>query len=49
MMFAYAAQEEQEMSLIDVKAAFLNGELEENIFMEQPQGYVIGSEENMVY
>ena len=49
MMLAFAVQEDLEMLLLDVKAAFLNGELDEVIFMEQPEGYVIKVRETMVY
>lgn len=34
---------------MDVKSAFLNGYLQEEIYVEQPQGFVIEGKENQVY
>lgn len=39
-LFAIAAQYDYKMEHMDVKTAFLNGTLEESIYMNQPEGFV---------
>ena len=34
---------------LDVKSAFLNGEIKEEVYVDQPQGFVIKGKEHMVY
>lgn len=43
MIFAIAASKKLKIQQFDVKTAFLNGELEEEIFMRQPAGFEDGS------
>lgn len=38
-----------EILRLDVKAAFLNGKLDETIFMNQPEGYVNANKRDHIY
>ena len=48
-MFAVAGHHEWKVYQMDVKSAFLNGILEEEVYVEQPLGYQILGHEHKVY
>lgn len=49
VFLALAAQLGWPIFQFDVKSAFLNGELNEEVFVAQPEGVVVHNEENKVY
>lgn len=47
-VIALAVSEKMKLHQLDVKTAFLNGELTEEVFMRQPEGFVEPGKENLV-
>ena len=48
MLLVIVAQFDLQLEQLDVKTAFLHGELEEKIYMKQPEGYIQEVYENKV-
>jgi hypothetical protein len=48
LLFALAAQEGWRVHHMDVKSAFLNGELKEEVYVHQPPGFAISSKKGKV-
>ena len=49
MVLALATQKSWFVYQLDVKSAFLHGELNEDVFVDQPQGFIKRGEEHKVY
>ncbi|GAA0156760.1 hypothetical protein LIER_38340 [Lithospermum erythrorhizon] len=49
MIIGLAAQKGWKLFQLDVKFAFLQGELDEEVFVAQPQGYIVKGKEDQVY
>ncbi|PNX58743.1 reverse transcriptase, partial [Trifolium pratense] len=49
LVVSLAAQNSWPVFQLDVKSAFLNGELVEQVYIEQPPGYVVKGSEHKVY
>ena len=49
MLIAIAAVYKLEIHQMDVKTAFLNGDLEEEIYLEQPEGFIVPGQEQKVF
>ena len=47
IIMALVAQYDLELHQMDVKTAFPNGDLEENVYMAQPKGFVVEGKERM--
>jgi hypothetical protein len=48
MVLSLVAVYNLEMKQLDIKTAFLYGELEEELYLEQPEGFIAAGQENMV-
>ena len=46
MFLAYACSRKIKVYQMDVKLAFLNGELEEEVYIEQPKGFLLSQKED---
>ena len=47
IIIALVAHYDLELHQMDIKTAFLNGDLEENVYMAQPKGFVVEGKERM--
>ena len=48
ILLTIVASENLHLEQMDVKTAFLHGDLDKEIYMQQPEGFVVPSKEHMV-
>ena len=49
MLISLVAHHSWKIYQLDVKSAFLKGILEEEVYVEQPEGFMVEGEEDKVY
>nr|GEX87099.1 ribonuclease H-like domain, reverse transcriptase, RNA-dependent DNA polymerase [Tanacetum cinerariifolium] len=49
LLLAIAANNKWEVHLLDVKSAFLHGDLKEEVYITQPEGFIKGQDKGKVY
>ena len=49
MILGYACSKRIKVYQMDVKSTFLNGELEEEVYIEQPKGFLLSKHGDFVY
>lgn len=49
LFLSIGAQKEWKIYQFDVKSTFLNGELKEEVFISQPEGFIVNEREEQVY
>jgi hypothetical protein len=48
LLLALAVQKDWEVHHMDVKNTFLNGDLQEEVYVSQPSGFIVDGEEHKV-
>jgi hypothetical protein len=49
LILAYASSKAIKVYQMDVKSCFLNGELEEEVYIEYPEGFILSEKEDYVF